>query len=285
MRWDSVIRFILSLTGAVVIIILTASCATKKDFTEFRREMLRRSDETESRLISLEVSVAGIDSLVREQQRLSQSLRAMIGTQTQDQRENIELIAARQDEINYQLRELLQRLQAIQLYGGVETAPTEQTTAQSTASTPSEPAPVKPSSAAPSTTPQQAPAATAKVDPADLYNAALDDVTNERFQLAESRFLSFLMQFPNHELAGNAQYWLGEAVYGQGKYELAISEFEKVQKKYPKSPKVPAAILKIGFAQYELGQNRDAVQTLNRLIKAYPNSEEANLAREKLNSP
>ena len=93
------------------------------------------------------------------------------------------------------------------------------------------------------------------------------------------------MQFPNHELAGNAQYWLGESVYGQGKYDLAISEFEKVIKKFKKSPKVPAAMLKIGFAQFEQGRNKNAIDTLNRLIKSYPKSEEADLARERLNTP
>ena len=71
------------------------------------------------------------------------------------------------------------------------------------------------------------------------------------------------MQFPKHELAGNAQYWLGEAVYGQQKYDLAITEFEKVLKNYSKSIKVPAALLKIGYAQFELGETKTATKTLN----------------------
>jgi len=281
MRRDSALHFLRICLIAVSVLVLVASCATKKDFVELRREMSRRNDEAESRLVFLEHAVTEIDSLVREQHRISQSLRALMGTQTQDQRENIELIAARQDEINYQLRELLQRLQAIQLYGGVETTAPPETVTQPAKAAPSDTRqPVSPPAAVAEDTQK-----TVKIDPNVLYNAALDDVRNGRFQLAESRFLSFIMQFPKHELAGNAQYWLGEAVYGQEKYELSISEFEKVLKKYKNSPKIPAAILKIGFAQFELGQNKNAAQTLNRLIKSYPNSEEADLARERLNTP
>lgn len=281
-RRDSALLFLrfISVAALSAALLLTVSCATKKDFVELRQEMHRRSDEAESRLLSIENAVSQVDSFVREQQRLSQSLRAMMGTQTQEQRDNIELIAARQDEINYQLRELLQRLQAIQLYGGIETAPASPAAPQASAPTTQKP-PVQ-SSPAPAAEPQQT---ASKIDPNELYNAALDDVRNSRFQLAESRFLSFIMQFPNHELAGNAQYWLGEAVYGQEKYDLAISEFEKVISKYKKSPKIPASMLKIGFAQYNLGKSKEGAQTLNRLIKTYPKSEEADLARERINNP
>jgi len=282
MRRDSVFHFIKIAFPGFLTVFLFVSCATKRDFVDLRREMLARDEITESRLSSLERAVASVDSLVREQYRISQSLRALMGAQSQDQRDNLELIAARQEEINYQLRQLLEKLQAIQLYGGVETKPPAETEPPSSRNA------VKPpvAAAAPPTPPSPLPRTdTVKVDPNELYNAALEDVRNKRFQLAESRFLSFLMQFPKHELAGNAQYWLGEAVYGQGKYELAISEFEKVLKKYKKSPKVPAALLKIGFAQLELNRNKEATKTLNRLIKSYPDSEEADLARQRLNAP
>jgi len=281
MRRDSVFHFIKIAFPGILTVFLFVSCATKRDFVELRREILTRDEITGSRLSSLEQAVASVDSLVREQYRISQSLRALLGAQSQDQRDNLELIAARQEEINYQLRQLLEKLQAIQLYGGVETKPPVETAAPSSQSA------AKPSgtgAASPPVSPIPR-TDTVKVDPNELYNAALEDVRNKRFQLAESRFLSFLMQFPKHELAGNAQYWLGEAVYGQGKYELAVSEFEKVLKKYKKSPKVPAALLKIGFAQFELNRNKEATKTLNRLIKSYPDSEEADLARQRLNAP
>jgi len=276
-RRDSALHFVFTAGVVTIIALFSVSCATQKDFIELRREMYEQNNNTESRLVSIEQSVAVLDSLIREQYKLSRSLRALLGTQSQEQRDNIELIAARQDDINYLLRELFQKLQAIQLYGGVETKPVAD-------KSPTTPGAVSSTSAS-AATPAVLAAETVKVNPKELYDTALEDIRNERFQLAESRFLSFLMQFPKHELAGNAQYWLGEAVYSQGKYELAISEFEKVLKKYKKSPKVPAAMLKIGFSQLEQGKKKTAVNTLNRLIKSHPKSEEADLARERLNAP
>lgn len=279
-RRDSALHFVFTAGVVIIIALLSVSCATQKDFLELRREMHEQNINVESHLLSIEQSVAVLDSLIREQYRLSRSLRALLGTQSHEQRDNIELIAARQDDINYLLRELFQKLQAIQLYGGVETKPVADKSPTTQSATPSTPA--SPASPAIPAVPA---AETDKVNPKELYDTALEDIRNERFPLAESRFLSFLMQFPKHELAGNAQYWLGEAVYGQGKYDLAISEFEKVLKKYKKSPKVPAAMLKIGFSQLEQGKKKTAVNTLNRLIKSYPKSEEADLARERLNAP
>ncbi len=292
-RRDPAIHFARFVIFVIVIaaLMMTQSCATNKDLVLLRDEMNTRNDAVESRLDSIARSVAELDSLAREQQRLSQSIRALVGAQAQSQRDEIELIAARQEEINYQLRELLESMQAIQLYGGAQSsqptvapaAAAAARAAEAEASPSTAPAPP----AAPEQTPRSEPTAaeTSSVDPQKLYDAAPTDIRNDRYTLAESRFLSFLMQFPQNDLAGNAQYWLGEAVYGQGKYELAIKEFEKVISKYPKSPKVPAAMLKIGFAQKELGKNREALETLNRLIASYPQSGEADLARERLNAP
>jgi len=285
-RRDSAFHFAVRISIILLLAGWMASCATNKDLVQLRRDMNKHNDAAESRLSSLEQSVAAVDSLVREQYRLSRSIRALVGAQSQSQRDDIELIAARQDEINYQLRELLEKLEAIQLYGGLETTAPRTSPAVAAAAQPQS-NPVQPATPAPTPTPAQPSPQpeTPSVDPQKLYDAALSDIRGERYTLAESRFLSFLMQFPKHDLAGNAQYWLGESVYGQGKYELAIKEFEKVLTKYPKSNKVPAAMLKIGFARFELDMNREAMDILNRLIKSHPQSEEADLARERLNTP
>ncbi|MBT4482716.1 MAG: tol-pal system protein YbgF [Candidatus Latescibacteria bacterium] len=268
-RRDLALRILSVFINVYIFSFLTVSCATKKDLVELRTELYDRNDKVESRLLSIEHTTASIDSLLREQNRLTQSLRALMGAQSQEQLDNISLIAARQDEINQLLRGLLDKLQLIQLYGTVETKPSVEKTSQTPET---------------SNLPVSS-AVTSKVNPEKLYDSALEDIRNYRFQLAESRFLSFLMQFPKHELAGNAQYWLGEAVYGQKKYNLAITEFEKVLKNYKKSIKVPAAMLKIGYAQFELEKTKTAINTLNRLIKSYPKSQEARLARERLNAP
>jgi tol-pal system protein YbgF len=121
-------------------------------------------------------------------------------------------------------------------------------------------------------------------DPAELYRLALESFRQEDFQKAQQLFSQFLSQFPNHELAPNAQFWIGECFYKQGDYERAILEYEKLLNRYPKSTKVPAALLKQGLSFLALGEKKTGEYLLQKLIKEYPTSPEAELARQKLPS-
>ncbi len=240
-------------------------------------ESMSKNMEIESRLGTLEQSVAKIDSIVGEQYRLIMGTRAIVGTQSQSQQNNILNISARLDNIYQMMNEMNQKLQAIQLYGGME-VPTPQTSSAAGA-----PGFASPGGEVAATQPSYAPIPpSSNVDPMEVYNAALADLKNGNYAIAESRFIAFLIQFPKHDMAGNAQYWLGEVDYAQKKFDLAIAEFEKVIKNYPKSEKVPAAMLKMAFAQAELGQKKTASATLQKLIKAYPKADEAKIARTKL---
>ena len=259
---------VLGLAGMLLVV----SCATKRDFSELRRENNVNAQILESRLSGLEHTMSSIDSLIQEQMGLSQSMRALLGTQAREQNENIATITARQDDINYLLKDLLKKLETIQLYGGLETKNTESK-------------PPASSSGSPTTTNRSVytrPVTNVNPEPEKLYQSAMSDIENNNFALAESRFLSFILQFPKHTLTSNAQYWLAESIYAQGKFDLAIKEFEKVRKKYPKSQKSRAALLKIGFSQIEKGDIKNGRSTLQRVIKNYKNSDEAKLAREKV---
>ena len=277
LRRNSVARFQFILCFFVIFSSMIISCATSRDVTDLRYEMKAWSDATESRLYSIKQSIASLDSIVKEQQSISLSIRALMRSQAQEQRDNIESLAARQDEINYQIRELLNKLQAIQLYGGITPDKTEEKPNASSSSTKTTPARDK-------TLVIKTPSATIEVKPEELYKSAINDITNVNYAFAESRLLTFLLQFPDHELSGNAQYWLGEIAYSQQRYELAINEFDKVLKKYPKSPKIPLTLLKKGLSQIETGHKKSSRSTLKKLINSFPKSEEAKIAREKLES-
>ena len=53
-----------------------------------------------------------------------------------------------------------------------------------------------------------------------------------------------MVQHPDHSLADNAMYWLGECHYSSGQYAKAVTVFKKLVKAYPKAEKVPDALLK-----------------------------------------
>jgi tol-pal system protein YbgF len=271
---DSMTRIAAGILLAGMVAISASSCATKKFMLTLHDESMTKDRDIESRLANLERRVAHIDSMTNEQYGLLRGTRAVVSNQSKSQEDYILSVSARLDNINHLMNELNQKLQAIQLYGGVDSAAPK--------STPdSEPDASKGS--APSSSGSYNPiSSNAQVDPKELYNTALSDLNNGDYDNAEMRFVAFLIQFPRHELAANAQYWLGEVDYAQKKYDLAVTEFGKVVKNYPEAEKVPAALLKTAYAQIELGKKAEAKKTLNIIIKEHKNSEEFKAARDKL---
>lgn len=135
-----------------------------------------------------------------------------------------------------------------------------------------------PSSAAPSA---NAGKETAKT-PEDLYAVGYNSVIDKKFDEASVSLAAFLSTYPDHKLASNAQYWLGEVYYAKGDYERAILEFDKVVKKYTKADKSAAATLKEGFSFEKLGSTKEARVLLESVIEKYPASPEADIASKRL---
>jgi tol-pal system protein YbgF len=119
--------------------------------------------------------------------------------------------------------------------------------------------------------------------PDALYNSALSDFNAGKTDLASQEFTQFLQVYGNNDLAGNAQFYLGEIDYQRGNYPAAIQDYNKVLDQYPGGNKAAAAQLKKGFALIESGQKDAGVQELRSLIARYPKSPEAVQARDRLN--
>ena len=149
--------------------------------------------------------------------------------------------------------------------------------------------------------PQAAPTVTARpatdaLQPQDIYQAAYIDFSKGSYSLAIAGFREFLRRFPDHQLAGNAQYWIGESHFslarnsanaGQAdkatqELEQAVQELRKVVANYPRSEKAPTALYKEALALIELKQPAVAQQRLEYLVSNFPQAEETPLARERL---
>jgi len=116
----------------------------------------------------------------------------------------------------------------------------------------------------------------------ELYNNAKKLLDEGQAGQAILEFEKYIREYPHSELAGNAQYWIGEAYYSQKEYRRAATEFQKVIQNYPQGGKVPDAQLKVGLSYLEMGQKGKGTAELKRLIAKYPNSAAASLARKKL---
>jgi len=149
------------------------------------------------------------------------------------------------------------------------------------------PAPVPPSTAAverprvspapaPTVTPSK-PAPKAGGNPEQEYAAALATFRSREHGQAVLDFIDFIAKYPKHPLAGNAQYWIGEAYWAQRDYRQALLEFEKVFERGP--GKAPDALLKIGLCYLRLSDVSRAQQAWQRVVGEYPKSEAATMAR------
>ncbi|MFC5581919.1 tol-pal system protein YbgF [Rhodanobacter terrae] len=132
---------------------------------------------------------------------------------------------------------------------------------------------------------QAAPAAGGATDSAGAqaaYDTAFQAIRAGNYVEASREFRAFLQQYPNHALAPNAWYWLGESYYVTTNYQVAQESFQRLLSQFPQSDKAPDALLKVGYSQLELKQVDAAKATLKKVTTQYPGSKAASLAQERL---
>lgn len=119
--------------------------------------------------------------------------------------------------------------------------------------------------------------------PEAIYLQAVDAIRKQK-NYAEGRkqLEGFLQKNPDHSLAPNAAYWIGESYAGEKEYEKAILQFEDVIQKYGDHPKAAAAYLKQGLTFDQLGDRQSARAILEKLVKSFPLSGEAGIAKDRL---
>jgi len=115
-----------------------------------------------------------------------------------------------------------------------------------------------------------------------VYSQSFDALKAGSYSTAITGFRDFLKNYPQSQLAENAQYWLGEAYYVNHDYDSAAEAFRTVLKKYPDSRKAPDALLKLGFTQYEQKQYGAARSTLTAVTQKFPGTDSAKLAADRL---
>jgi tol-pal system protein YbgF len=116
----------------------------------------------------------------------------------------------------------------------------------------------------------------------NMYKVAYQAFQKGDGEGARKKFEAFLKQYPNTQLSGHAQFWIGETYYKEKDFEKAILEYEKAITKYPEDSKVPAALFKQALAFLELGDRTNARNLFRRVIERYPRSGQAEMAKKNL---
>lgn len=118
-------------------------------------------------------------------------------------------------------------------------------------------------------------AATQTETPESLYERSNESLLRRQFGEAETGFSNFLQKYPDHSLAGSAQYWLGETYYAQNDYKRAAANFLQGYKKYPTSRRAPDSLLKLGVSLNRLGQEEQACAAFAAVSTEYPKAVDA----------
>jgi tol-pal system protein YbgF len=114
------------------------------------------------------------------------------------------------------------------------------------------------------------------------YQAAFTLLKDGKYDEAAAALRDFMSRYPQHELAPNALYWLGEAHYVRRDYPAALAAFESLLGDYPGNRKSADALLKVGYCQAELQRPGPARAALTRVVQEFPDSQAAAEAQSRL---
>ncbi len=119
----------------------------------------------------------------------------------------------------------------------------------------------------------------AAVDARAQYDAAMELLSRAQYSDAQSAFRNFVLANPTNDLAGPAQYWVGDISFTQKDYGGSAKAFADVLKRFPKTSKAPDAMLKLGLSLMELGQKNEGCTTLGAIKAKYPTANASILSR------
>lgn len=128
------------------------------------------------------------------------------------------------------------------------------------------------------TAPAPQPAASAE----EIFNAALASLQRGSATAARAGFEELLKTYPEHVLASEAQFYLGDALAAARDLDAAVAAYKRVVERFPTSSRAPAALLKAGMIELERGNRERARPLFNQVVQAYGKSKEAAAAREQL---
>lgn len=216
--------------------------------------------------------------IATQNESLSGKIDAGVG-QVQSVSDSVEELKSRLDKLQKSVQDLQGQLQNMQAQ------PVPQQTAPGGTASPSQPAgPGATGATGPTGATNPAPAANQAPPLQDTFQAGVRDFNGARYSVAQGEFQDVIQYYPQDDMAGTAQFYLGEIAYRTQDYPTALKAYNMVLESYPTNSKAPAAQLHKGFALLQLAKKPAGIQELRSLIQHHPQTPEAAQARTKLNA-
>jgi tol-pal system protein YbgF len=255
------------LTGGLLLGLAVAvsapACATKKDVKQLRDEMLALQAHQDSLFRDVQRQNLQLLDTLRESLRESFTIQQDAAGQTSHRFQQLEQQLSRTEELMYQMQvlvaDVIERLdrQAQQ--------------------------PVMPPLAVDSTGAPLVTGAEAG-EAGEAYDSGMEKIAEGAFSTARLAVELVIEQFPNHPLAPQAQYQIGQTYVNEGNPERAIEALEQVEARWPGSPRAAAALLQAGMLAEDRGDRAKALE-LYRMIRArYPGTDQYREATVRFNA-
>ncbi len=110
--------------------------------------------------------------------------------------------------------------------------------------------------------------------PDDLFLRSEKALLQLQYADAESGFKDFITKYPEHNLAGSAEFKLGETFWAEQDYTSSAKSYLESYKKYPKGRRAPDSLLKLGLSLARLGQKDQACATIGSVDSEFPSAVE-----------
>ena len=117
--------------------------------------------------------------------------------------------------------------------------------------------------------------------PEEQYEFATSFLKVGDYNTAERAFSEFVILNPEHNLAGNAQYWYAETFRIRQLYTDAASAYLEGYQKYPKSNKAPINLLKLGVSLVQIGEKDQGCLMITGVKEQYPDANQSVLQKAK----
>jgi tol-pal system protein YbgF len=120
-----------------------------------------------------------------------------------------------------------------------------------------------------------------KETPEKQYEFATSFLKVGDYSTAERAFREFVQTNPEHDLAGNAQYWYAETFRIRQLYTDAASAYLEGYQKYPKGEKAPINLLKLGVSMVQIGEKDQGCKMIKGVEKQYPKANQSVIQKAK----
>jgi TolA-binding protein len=232
-------------------------------------------EQTADNANQMSVSITALQQKINAQNEASGGKLDTVSGQVQSLNDSLDELKSRVAKLDKSVQDMQTQLQNIQTPPQTAPAPSG---SPATGAPDGSPAANNMATPVPSTPANQAPPLQ------ETYQAGLRDYNAARYPVAEGEFQDVIHYYPMDDLAGNAQFYIGEIAYHEHNYPDAIKAYNAVLEGFSGNPKAAAAQLRKGDALLQTNKRPEGIRELRLLIQRHPQTPEAAQARSKLNA-